>query len=144
MNGSTISPQGGNGSSALRKYGPIAALATGAVGLATGALTIDLPPWAIEQIRQGGSAIFVLVMVFPGIGYYVPRDVIRGFVKAQQDTAVALGGIKDQMQIMAGQAGQLNEIKDMLSDIQTTQSVHGDRLKTIETRLGDGRRADDT
>lgn len=135
----------GNGLSALKKYGPAAALATGAVGLATGALTVDLPPWAIEQIKQGGSAVFVLVMVFVGIGYYVPRDIIRCFVKAQQDTAVALGGIKDQLSVMAGQSGQLVEIKEMLGDIQTTQSVHGDRLKIIEEKLGDGwRRADDT
>lgn len=132
----------GNGASALKKWGPAAALAAGGVGIATGALTIDLPPWAVDQIRQGGSAIFVLVLVFAGIGYYVPRDAIRGFIKAQQDTAVALGGIKDQLQIMSGQAGQLHEIKEVLSEIQIGQGVITDRLKSIERGLANERRED--
>mgnify|MGYP001585015792 CR=1 FL=1 len=130
-----------NGFSALKKYGPLALIGA---GLGTGALALDLPPWLIAWGDKWGPGFLMIFGVFAGVMYYVPRGVVKDFVSAQQDQAVALGGIKDQLSVIAGQNGQLNDIKDMLSDIHTTQSVHGDRLKTIETRLGDGRRADDT
>ena len=128
-----------NGFSALKKYGPLALIGG---GLATGALALDLPPWLIAWGDKWGPGFLMIFGVFVGVMYYVPRGVVKDFVSAQQDQAVALGGIKDQLHIMTGQAGQLHEIKEMLSEMQIGQGVITDRLKIIERGLADGRRED--
>jgi len=129
----------GNG----KKWLGAAAAGAAIAGLATGLVTLDLPPWAVEMTKLWGPGFLMIVGVFGGIVYFVPRDTLPRFVVSQENVAVSMAGIKDQLQIMSGQAGQLHEIKEMLSEIQTTQGVHGDRLKTIETRIGDERRRTD-
>ncbi len=133
----------GENKNGLKRYGLIGTVAALAAAAGAGLVSLDLPPWAVEMTKLWGPGFLMVLCVFGGVAYYVPRDTVPRFVQSQQDAAIALSGIKDQMQIMSGQSGQLHEIKETLSEILTHQHVNGERLKTIETAIGHGR-ADDT
>lgn len=132
-----------NGSNGKKWLGAAAAGAAIA-GVATGLVSLDLPPWLVEMTRLWGPGFLMVAGIYGGVLYYVPRDTLPRFVRSQENVAVSMAGIEKQMQIMSGQAGQLSEIKETLSEILTHQHVNGERLKIIEMRLGHERRANDT
>jgi len=90
----------------LKRYGPVAALAGVGVGAATGLVALDLPPWAVDMLKQWGPA----GVLFMGFAWYVPRGTIPAFVKAQQGQVVALEKISDAMEKVAGQESRLEQL----------------------------------
>lgn len=123
---------GSNGKK-LRMWIPLAGAAGAAI--AAGALNLDLPEWLKEMTRLWGPGFLMIATIFGGVAYYVPRETVPRFVRSQQDQAVQMGRVADQLQIISGQAGQLHEIKEMLAEMSTTQDVMGERLKRIETGM---------
>ncbi len=81
----------GSGVAIMRRYGPWATLAAGAVGIAA----YGLPPWAIDMTKLWGPGFLMVLAVFAGIAYYVPRDLIKQFFQSHKDQAVALTSLAD-------------------------------------------------
>jgi len=111
----------------------VGAIAAGALGLASD--TFTLPPWMIKQIEQGGSAIFILVLIVVGVIYFIPRGSVERIIKSQEDTAAALAKIGFQLGVLTGQTGKLDEIKLMLSESHINLMVITDRIMAVEARL---------
>lgn len=117
-------------SDALRKLAPLALGAAAVVGSQVG---VDLPPWVQEMLKQWGPAGILLL----GVAYYVPRTAIRDFISATQAQAVAMQKVGDQLQVMTGQAGKLDELKGLMEDVNLNQRVIIDRLKNLESQAAD-------
>lgn len=99
---------------------------------------MDVPGWAKELLASMGSvAGFIFLLV-----WYVPRDFAARFVSSQEAQALAMQKVGDQLQVISGQAGKLDEISDKIDDIKFNSDVFGERLVRIEERLIDVRRQD--
>lgn len=131
-------------SNGMRRYGAIGVVAALASVATVGLLSINLPPWLVSELQKYGPVSFFFLAVAGGFKYYVPRETVPSFIQSQKDVAVSMARVADQLQIMSGQAGQLSEIKETLSEILIHQHVNGERLKIIEMRLGNERSANDT
>lgn len=125
----------------LKVWGPPAAMAGAA---AAGLVSFDLPPWAIKMASDWGPAFLLLLGAAAGIAHYVPRNIVKEFVTAQQDQAVAMSAISHSLQEIAGQGGALAEIKEMLGEIKMDQHVYGQRLIRLEEKIIYGGRREDT
>ncbi len=75
---------------AVKKYAPLAIGAAAVAGTTAG---LDLPPWAIDMLKQWGPA-GVLIL---GVGWYVPRTAIKDFIEAQKGQAVALNSLAESV-----------------------------------------------
>lgn len=120
---------------ALKKSAP---LILGAAAIAGVSGIAQLPPWAVASLEKWGpAAIFFLLLI-----WYVPRSSIQDFIAAQQAQAVAMQKVGDQLQVLTGQSGKLDEISSKLDDVQFNNGIFGERLSRIEERLIDGKRQD--
>ena len=111
----------------------ITAAAASAAG--AGLMAADVPPWLIEEIRKYGPFGFLFLALMVGIKYYIPKDAISSFIKAAQDQAVAMSGVKDALNNIASQGSVLFEIKEALEVLNLNTNVFGDRLTKIERKL---------
>jgi len=126
-------------SDALRRYAPLGVGAAIAAAAATGVVNVDLPAWAVKSLEQWGPAAALIMLML----WYVPRSSIQDFISAQQAQAVAMQKVGDQLQVMTGQAGKVDEILTRLEDIKFDSGVFADRLVRIEERLINGQRQND-
>lgn len=130
------------GDGVARSAKVVGAALAGGIAVA-GLFSLDLPLWLREMTAQYGPGFFMIAVVMAGIAYYIPRNAVMNFVMAQQQQAIALAGIKDEMSSMSRQAEQIRELREILSEVLVNQHVNGDRLKNIETRLAHGYREND-
>ncbi len=105
-------------------------LAAFAAGIA---VPYDLPGWAYEMTKLWGPGFLMVFTVLSAFFYYVPRDAVQKFIVSQEGQVLALQKVGDKLEVMIGQAGKLEEIKEMLIESQVNQQVITDRLKNIET-----------
>lgn len=123
-----------------KRFAPALAVGGAIVASSSGVLNFDLPPWAIEMLKQWGPA----GVLFLGVAYYIPRGIVKDFIIAHQEQAVAMGKIGDQLQVLNGQTGKLDEIKAMLQESHLSLMVITDRIMAIEGRLVNVIRTNDT
>ena len=119
----------------LKRFAP---LLVGGAAVAGGAIGLDLPPWAVDSLKQWGPAAALLGMVV----WYVPRTSVQDFISAQQDQSVALMKIGDQLQILAATTGKLDEIIIKIDDIKFGSDIFGERLCRMEERMINAQRQD--
>ena len=120
---------------------PAAAVGAG-LGFFTGIQALnDIPPWAQELIKTQGAELLVAavqISLLIAIVVYLPK-----FIIAQTSQALAIQHVGDQLHIMTGQAGKLEEISAMLTDIKFNSGLFSDRLVRMEERLIDVKRQSD-
>ena len=68
-----------------------------------------MPEWIVQLMQQVGPFAVILVVLF----WYVPRHAVMSFITAQQNQAVAMGGIKDALQMMVDKEGRLDDKLDV-------------------------------
>ncbi|MGE0680004.1 MAG: hypothetical protein AB7P69_03700 [Candidatus Binatia bacterium] len=107
-----------------------------AVGLFSG---LDLPPWLAKMAEQWGPGFAMVLGIFAGIAYYVPRTFVKQFADAQTAQALALHDISRSMQEMSGQSGKLEGKIDRLlqqhEEILLDLRVGSERFKRLEEGL---------
>jgi len=123
----------------LRRYAPLGIGTAIATAAATGVVNIDLPAWTGKSLEQWGPAAALIMLML----WYVPRSSIQDFIAAQQAQAVAMQKVGDQLQVMTGQAGKLDEIVAKIDDIKFDTGIFAERLTRIEETLINGHRQDD-
>lgn len=123
-----------------RRFAPALAVGGAIVASSSGILNFDLPPWAIDMLKQWGPA----GVLFIGVAYYIPRGIVKDFIIAHQAQAVAMGKIGDQLQVLTGESGKLDEIKSMLQESHLNLMVITDRIMAIEGKLVNVIRTNDT
>lgn len=115
---------------------PVAGAAL-ALGLSAGSL--ELPEWLRHMAEQWGPGFAMVFAVFAGTAYYVPRNVVKDFVTAQQGQAIAMASISRSLEEMSGQSGKLETKLDMIlayqEEMKINLSVGADRFKRLEEKL---------
>ena len=119
----------------LKRFAP---LLLGGAALTSSAIGLELPPWAVESLKQWGPAAALLLLLV----WYVPRTSVQDFISAQQNQAVALMKIGDQLQLLAATTGKLDEIILKIDDIKFGSDIFGERLCRMEERMINAQRQD--
>jgi len=125
-----------------KNWTAVGAAAGAGVGVFAGVQALnDIPPWIQELIKTQGASLLVAAVLIALLWV-----MIRGgsqFIKAQTAQALAMQKVGDQLQVMTGQSGKLDEISAKLEDIKFNSGVFGDRLKRMEESLIDVKRQND-
>lgn len=125
----------GSGVAIMRRYGPWATLAAGAVGIAA----YGLPPWAIDMTKLWGPGFLMVMGVFGGVAYYVPRDMVPRFLKSQEEQAVALGSLAESVKSLP-QKDDMKFESLLIGQEMINDSIKGltDRIETMEQKRING------
>jgi len=125
--------------SAVKKLA-IATVAAGGAGV--GLASLDLPPWLITELQKYGPVSLLIFGLALGIKYFVPQDAVVRFLQSQQDLAVSTARVADQLQVLTGQAGKLDQIIEMIEEVKFNSDIFGDRLVRIEEHMINVKRQD--
>jgi len=124
---------------------PAALLGT-SIGAFAAIKSLDqIPPWAVRLIETQAVGMLGFLVLLGCIIYFAPRLIgaIGEQAGALAQQAVAMQHVGDQLQVMTGQAGKLDEIMAKIEDVKFDTGIFAERLTRIEERLINGKRQDD-
>lgn len=100
-----------------------------------GMFNLPLPPWALEMSKEWGPAFFLLLLLGGGLVRWLPKDAITNFITAHQSQAIAMHAMSVSLKEISGQAGKLDELKELLIEMTLDQKVNAERMQRIERHL---------
>jgi len=97
----------------------------------------DIPPWGVKLIETQAVGMLGFLVTLGCVVYFAPR-----LIAALQHQALAMTAVAEQMRVMSGQSGKLDDIKSSLDDMNLNIAVFAERLKNIEEKVSDVSRGD--